>query len=115
VTKSQKKMMTATATATAMCSYLILLSLDIIAIITTCSGPIPNPFMLALSDNHSYKFQQCLAKCMQGTCLMANGGGSGHLNALALHLTHWMCTDEYKYACMHVVTDLMLEGGMHVE
>jgi hypothetical protein len=87
VTKSQKKMMTATATATAMHSYLILLSLNIITIITICSGPIPDPFTLASSSDHSYKFQQCLAKCTQGTCLMANSGGSGHLNALALHLT----------------------------
>jgi hypothetical protein len=98
-----------------MCSYLILLSLNIIAIITTCSGPIPDPFMLASSGDHSYEFQRCLAKCTQGTCLMANGGGSGHPNALVLHLTHWTCTDEYKYACTHVVTDLVLEGGVHME
>jgi hypothetical protein len=96
-------------------SYLILLSLDIIAIITTCSSPIPDPFTLTLSSDHSYKFQWCLAKSMQGTCLTANGSGSGHLNALALCLTHWTCTDEYKYACTHTVMDLALEGGMHME
>jgi hypothetical protein len=98
-----------------MCSYPILLSLDIITIITTCSSPIPDPFMLTSSGNHSYKFQWCLAKSMQGTCLMVNGSGSGHPNALMLRLMHWMCMDEYKYACTHVVTDLALEGGMRVE
>jgi hypothetical protein len=108
-------MMTATATATAMHSYLILLSLDIIAIITTCSSSISDPFMLVSSGDRSYKFQWCLAKCMQGTCLMANGSGSGHPNVLALHLTYWTCTDKYKYACMHTVTDLMLEGGVYME
>jgi hypothetical protein len=108
-------MMTATATATAMCSYLISLSLNIITIITTCSGPIPGLFMLALSGNHLYKFQWCLAKCMQGTCLIANGSGSGHLNVLVLHLTCWMCINKYKYVYMHTVTDLVLEGSVHVE
>jgi hypothetical protein len=96
-------------------SYLILLSLDIIAIIPTCSSPIPDPFTLTLSGDRSYKFQWCLAKSMQGTCLTANGGGSGHPNALALRLMHWTCMDKYKYACMHMVTDLALEGGMCVE
>jgi hypothetical protein len=96
-------------------SYLILLSLDIITIITTCFGPIPDPFTLASSSNCSYEFQWCLAKCTQGTCLTANGSGSGHPNALTLRLTHWTCTDEYKYACTHVVMDLVLEGGMRVE
>jgi hypothetical protein len=96
-------------------SYLILLSLDIIAIITTCSSPISDPFTLTSSSNCSYEFQQCLAKSTQGTCLTANGGGSGHPNALALRLTRWTCTDEYKYMCMHVVMDLALEGGVCVE
>jgi hypothetical protein len=105
-------MMTATATATAMCSYPIPLSLDII---TTCSSPIPDPFMLTLSGDRSYEFQWCLAKSTQGTCLMANGSGSGHPNVLALHLMCWTCMDKYKYVCMHAVTDLVLEGGMHME
>ena len=108
-------MMTATATATAMHSYLILLSLNIITIITTCSSPIPNLFTLTSSGDCSYEFQQCLAKSMQGTCLTANGGGSGHPNVLALCLMHWTCMDKYKYACTHMVTDLALEGGMCVE
>jgi hypothetical protein len=98
-----------------MCSYPIPLSLNIITIITTCSSPIPNPFTLTSSSDHSYEFQWCLVKSTQGTCLMANGGGSGHLNALMLCLMHWMCTDEYKYMCIHVVMDLALEGGMCVE
>jgi hypothetical protein len=115
MTKSQKKMITATATAIAMCSYLILLSLDIITIITTCSSPIPNPFMHTSCGDCSYEFQWCLAKSTQGTCLMANGSGSGHPNALTLHLMHWMCMDKYKYICTHAVMDLALEGGMRVE
>ena len=104
-------------------SYLIPLSIVILAIIATpgpSSGPGPGPgpssFALASSGDRSDEFQRCLAKCTRDTCdATGGGGGGGHPNALALRLTRWTCTDECKYACTHAVTDLALESGVRVE
>lgn len=100
-------------------SYLIPLSIVILAIIATpgpSSGPGPGPgpssFALASSGDRSDEFQRCLAKCTRDTCDATDGG---HPNALALRLTRWTCTDECKYACTHAVTDLALESGVRVE
>lgn len=59
----------------------------------------------ASSGDRSAAFQECLSRCVTRVC---RGPDATSAFSLALQLTQWTCTDDCKYHCMHMLTDIAI-------
>lgn len=66
---------------------------------------------LASSGDRSEDFQYCVAKCASNFCQPPQSV----VLPLALRLTHWTCTDDCKYSCMHDITDQEIQRGADIQ
>ncbi|KAG2073480.1 Per1-like protein [Suillus decipiens] len=62
-------------------------------------------FVVASSGDRSSNFQNCVSACYGDHCHPQT------TLSLALRLTHWTCTDDCKYQCMHMLTDIAIREG----
>ncbi|KAG2139065.1 Per1-like protein [Suillus clintonianus] len=65
------------------------------------------PFLVlvvASSGDRSSNFQNCISACYGNQCQHQT------TLSLALRLTRWTCTDDCKYQCMHMLTDIAIHG-----
>ena len=63
----------------------------------------------ASSGDRAQIYQDCVSRCHTPSC----AGGAADL-PLALRLTRWTCTDDCKYQCMHLITDVAIANGDRV-
>ncbi|KAG1819798.1 Per1-like protein [Suillus subaureus] len=61
-------------------------------------------FVVASSGDRSSNFQNCVSACYVDYCHPQT------TLSLALRLTRWTCTDDCKYKCMHMLTDIAIRG-----
>jgi hypothetical protein len=59
-------------------------------------------FVVASSGDRSSNFQSCVSACHGNYCHPQT------TLPLALRLTRWTCTDDCKYQCMHMLTDIAI-------
>ncbi|KAG2359718.1 Per1-like protein [Suillus spraguei] len=59
-------------------------------------------FVVASSGDRSSNFQNCVSACYGDHCHPQT------TLSLALRLTRWTCTDDCKYQCMHMLTDIAI-------
>ncbi|KAG2748290.1 Per1-like protein [Suillus brevipes Sb2] len=62
-------------------------------------------FVVASSGDRSSKFQNCVSACYGDHCHPPT------MLPLTLRLTRWTCTDDCKYQCMHMLTDIAIRGS----
>ncbi|ELU43556.1 PER1 protein [Rhizoctonia solani AG-1 IA] len=72
-------------------------------------------FASASSGDRSPPFQQCLSNCVSRACTEANGTNGSPNLPLILRLTRWTCTDDCKYQCMHILTDIALHEQVRAQ
>ncbi|THH08699.1 hypothetical protein EW145_g2519 [Phellinidium pouzarii] len=68
---------------------------------------------VASAGDRSSLFTRCLQKCELQECTHTDNH-SPNTFPLSLRLTHWTCTDNCAYSCMHQLTDVAIDEGHHV-
>jgi hypothetical protein len=67
--------------------------------------------VFASSGDRSPVFKRCVDLCSTDRCKTQQPADL----PLALRLTHWSCTDDCRYTCMHEITSRDVERGVPVQ
>lgn len=65
-------------------------------------------FVVASSGDRSSNFQNCVSACYGDYCHPQT------TLSLGLRLTRWTCTDDCKYQCMHMLTDIAIRESSKI-